>query len=475
MSGITAYGAYVPRTRLPLALCAGRAPAAGGPEKAVAGHDEDAVTMAVAAAVDCLSGFERDRVDALYFASTTHPFREKQGAALIAKALDLRRDVHTADHAGSLRAGTAALESALHAVAAGAARRVLVVASDCRMGAPGGALEAQLGDAAAAFLVGREGVIARLEGSHAIAEELQDLWRSDGERFTHSWEERFVVQEGYTPHLLEVVAGLCRRLGREPADFARVALYGPDARSLSGVARGLRIPAERVQDAFFGRLGNAGAAFAPLLLAAALESARPGERLLVASYGDGAHAMAFEATEAIHKLAPRRGVGGHLARRRALPSYDAYLRGRGLQPREWAGAPDLGLSASARFRERDADIAFLGAKCRACGQLHFPQPRVCYRCHRKDEWEPYRLSDRRGRVLAFTFDYFFPAAEPPTAVVMAEIDGCRVQLQLDARPEETALDLPVEFAFRKIHEAGGKPNYFWKAVPVRDGEGGGET
>ncbi len=466
MSGIAAYGAYVPRLRLPLALIGGGPAREGGPEKAVAGHDEDAVTLAVAAAIDCLEGFERERVDALYFASTTHPFREKQGAALIAKALDLRRDLYTTDVSGSLRAGTLALESALHAVAAGAAGRALVVASDCRMGAPRGALEARLGDGAAAFLVSGTDAVATLQGSHAIADELQDLWRMDGERFTHSWEERFVVQEGYTPNLVEAVRGLADKLGAAPADFSRLVLYGPDARSLGQVARRLDVAPEKLQDTFFGRLGNAGAAFAPLLLAAALEEARPGERLLAASYGDGAHALAFEVTEQIDKLGSRRAVSGHLARRRALSSYDAYLRARNLQPKEWDSGPELGLSATVRFRERDADISFVGAKCRACGQVHFPRPRVCYRCHALDQWEPHRLSDKPGRVLSFTFDYFFPAAEPPTTVVMVEVDGCRVQVQMDARPEEAKLDLPVEFAFRKIHEAGGKPNYFWKAVPA---------
>jgi 3-hydroxy-3-methylglutaryl CoA synthase/uncharacterized OB-fold protein len=475
MTGIAAYGAYIPHTRLPLALAAGRPAREGGPEKAVAGHDEDAVTMAVAAALDCLAGldgsFERERVDALYFASTSYPFREKQGAALVAKALDLRRDVLTQDFSGSLRAGTGALEAALHAVAAGAAQCALVVASDCRMGAPRSPLEAKLGDGAAAFLVRDADPVARFEASHAIADELQDLWRTDGERFTHTWEDRFVVQEGFTPNALGVVRGLLSRTGLGAEDFARVALQAPDARSLGGVARKLKIPPERLQDLLFGRLGHAGTAFAPLLLAAALEQAAPGERLLVASVGDGAHALAFQTTEQLSKRRPRRGVSGHLARRRALPAYDVYLRSRNLDAREWPSGPDVGLSATVRFRERDADISFVGARCRSCGQVHFPRPRVCYKCHALDDWEPYRLSDKRGRVLAYTFDYFFPAAEPPTTVVMSEVDGCRVQVQMaDARPEEARLDLPVEFAFRKIHDAGGKPNYFWKALPLGEGE-----
>jgi uncharacterized OB-fold protein/3-oxoacyl-[acyl-carrier-protein] synthase III len=404
--------------------------------------------MAVAAAVDCLTGVDRASIDGVLFASTTPPFREKQGAALVAKALDLRRNVNTADFAGSLRAGTAALEAAANAVAAGAERNVLVVASDCRMGAPRGALESKLGDGAAAFLVSDAHPIATLEAAFAVADELQDVWRSDGEAYTHTWEDRFIIKEGYTRNLVEAVKGLLEKTGRSPADFARAALYAPDARSLGGVARKLELAPDRLQDALFGRLGNTGAAFAPMLLVAA---------------------FSLEVTEHIEKLDPRRGVSGHLARRRPLASYDAYLRSRKLDPREWPPAADLGLSATIRFRERDADIGFVGARCRSCAQLHFPKQRVCYRCHTKDAWEPFRLSDRTGRVLAFTFDYFFPAAEPPTIVVMTEVEGCRVQVQMaNAKRDSVRLDMPVEFAFRKIHDSGGKPNYFWKAVPLEE-------
>ena len=470
-AGIRCYGAYVPMTRLPLAALGAGPVREGGPEKAVAYYDEDSVTMAVSAAVDCLAGLDRACVDELIFASTSYPLREKQGAALIAKALDLRRDVRTTDTSGSLRAGTGALETALHTVTAGAARNVLVIASDCRMGAPRGALDAKLGDGAAAFLVGDESPIASFEASYAVVDELQDVWRHEGERFTHSWEDRFVVQEGYLPNASDVVKGLLEKSGRAPGDFARLALYGPDARALAGVAKRLGFAPEQIQDPLFGRLGNTGTAFAPMLLVGALEQARPGERLLCVSYGDGAHALSFVTTEHLEKLEPRRGLAWHLARRRTLPGYDSYLRSRGLAPGEWEAGADLGLSATVRFRERDADIGFLGARCGGCGLIHFPRQRVCYRCHRKDDFAPVRLSDRTGTLLAYTFDHFFPAADPPTIVIMTEVDGCRIQVQLaDARPDDVHLDMSVEFVFRKIHEAGGKPNYFWKASPLLQGD-----
>ncbi len=466
MIGITSYGAYIPPTRLPLGALGGRRAKEGGPEKAVAWNDEDSVTMAVTAAVNCLRGFERERVDALYFASTSYAFREKQGAALIARALDLRRDLRCADYAGSLRAGTTALQTAADAVAAGSARCVLVVASDCRMGAPGSGFERNSGDGAAAFLVSESDVIASLDASYAVADEIVDLWRGDGDDFVHSWEDRFVVQEGYVPRMVEAVGGLLEKSGSGVGDFARIALYAPDSRSHGTVARQLGLPADRLGETFFGRLGNAGAAFAPLQLVAALEGASPGERLLLANYGDGADALAFTVSEPIEKLEARRGVAWHLARRRPVKSYDHYLKARSLNTAEWKSADSPGLSATIHLRDRDDEISFRGQKCVQCGAVQFPAQRICESCFAKDDFEPLRLSDRMGKVVTYTFDYFFPTPEPPTVVSIVEVEGARIHLQLvGCRPEDVKLGMPVEFEFRRIHEVGGRPNYYWKGTP----------
>src|SRR5438445_10093760 len=214
MVGITSYGAYIPMLRMPLAVIGGGKP--GGPEKAVANWDEDALTMAVAAAIGCLEGIDRSTVDGVFFASTSYAFKEKQGAAIVAKALDLRRDVVTADVGDSLRAGTTALRAALDAVKAGSAARVLVVAGDTRMAAPRSALEANLGDGAAAFLVGTEDVALTVTAAHAVADEIIDVWRTEGDPFVHAWEDRFVVDHGYRASVREVVRGLLARTGLGP-------------------------------------------------------------------------------------------------------------------------------------------------------------------------------------------------------------------------------------------------------------------
>jgi 3-hydroxy-3-methylglutaryl CoA synthase/uncharacterized OB-fold protein len=471
MTGITAYGACIPTARLPLATLTGRAAKEGGPEKAVAWNDEDAVTLGVAAARSCLEGLDRTRVDGVVFASTTAPYREKQTAALVARALDLRRDVRTADLGGSLRAGTTALRNAFDAIRSGSSEAVLVIASDCRMAAPGSPLESHLGDGAAAFLVSDRDVIAAPTAAFAVSEEIVDVWRSEADPFVHAWEDRFVVQEGYTPRVVEAVRGVAARDERDVADYDHLALYAPDPRSHAAAVRALGVAREAVQDPLFGRMGNAGAAFALLQLAAVLERARPGERIVVASYGDGAEAIALEVGEAIDKLEPRRGVAWHLARRRTVPRYESYRKARRLDPTEWPDPPGPGLSATVHFRERDDEIAFRGQQCRRCGAIQFPAQRVCETCFAKDDFESVSLADRTGRVVTYTLDWFFPTPDPPTVVAIVDVDGARLHLQLvDCPPERVRTGLPVRFVFRRIHEVGGRPNYYWKGTPVDDEE-----
>lgn len=468
MVGITSFGAYVPMLRLPLATIGGGKPKEGGPEKAVANYDEDALTLAVAAATACLQGIDRASVDGVMFASTTYPFKEKQGSAIVARALDLRRDVLTADFGDSLRAGTTALRAAADAIKAGSARRVLVVVGDTRMASPRSAMEANLGDAGAAFLLGDEDVAASIGATHQISDEIIDVWRTEGDPFVHGWEDRFVVDHGYRTSVRECVRGLLEKAGAKPADFARLVLFGPDARSHGALVRELKFEPAQAQDPLFGKVGNAGCAFAPLLLAAALEEARAGDRLLVVGYGDGADALVLEVGPAIEKLRDRRGVRWHLKRRAELPTYDVYLRFRQLLATEHDRRAGAGLSATKHFRDRDEEVSLLAQRCRRCSRAQYPRQRVCFSCHAKDEFDKVRLSDRIGTLKSFTFDMFAGSPQPPLVATVTDVEGARLYLQMtDGNAKEVKLDLPVELTFRKIHEAGGTPNYYWKCTPVR--------
>jgi 3-hydroxy-3-methylglutaryl CoA synthase len=469
MVGITSFGAYIPYLRLPLAAISGGKRTEGGPEKAVANYDEDALTLAVAAGIDCLRGIDRKTIDGVLFASTSYAFKEKQGAAIVAKALDLRRDVLTADVGDSLRAGTNALRAAIDSVKAGSAKRVLVVIGDTRMAAPRSALEGNLGDAGVAFLVGDTDVAATVTATHSVADEIIDVWRTEGDPFVHSWEDRFVVDHGYRANVKEVVSGLLEKQSLQPKDFAKLVLFGPDKRSHGALARELRFdPTTQLQDAFFGQVGNCGAAFAPLQLAAALEDAKPGDKLLLVNYGDGADAFTIEVGPAIEKQSSRRAVRWYLKRRGEIPTYDMYLRFRQLLATEHDRRAGAGLSATKHFRDRDYEVSLLAQKCRRCSQVQYPHQRVCFSCYAKDEFDHVRLSDQIGTLKSFTFDNFAGSPNPPLVATVTDILGARLYIQMtDANPKEVKLDLPVEMTFRKIHDAGGTPNYYWKCTPAR--------
>lgn len=464
--GIVAYGSYIPPTRLPLAMIHGGRVKEGGPQKAVAGFDEDALTMAVAAAVDCLAGVDRKTIDGVYFATTTSPFREKQAATFIARALDLRSDIASIDFTGTLRAAAAALQAAVHAVQADAGKRILVIAADARLAAPKSPLEMNLGDAAAAFLVGSERVLVVIGATSSHIDELYDVWRSEHDDYLRAWEDRFNVMHGYTDNILAACRGLYAKTATDAAAYSKAILGGPDGRSIADAGRKLGFAHDKLQDTLFGKVGNCGAAFTPLLLVAALEAAQPGDTLLTVFHGDGAEVLVIEVVAS--GFTPQHTVAWYLARGRALRSYDSYLKSRHLDPGEHDRRGGEGVPATIHFRERDADINFLAQRCTACGTMHFPSCRVCYGCFAKDQFESVRLSDRQGKVLSYSFDYFFPSPEPPVIVGMCEVDnGARVYVQMtDATTDMLRCDLPVEFVFRKIHDAGNKPNYFWKSRPL---------
>ena len=110
MTGIVSFGAYIPFNRLPRKKLED---AFGNPtppgNKAVANYDEDSLTMAVASSLDCISGLNRGDIKAVYFATTTAPYKEKSLSATISEAIDLSDSVRTLDFAGSLRVGSGAI------------------------------------------------------------------------------------------------------------------------------------------------------------------------------------------------------------------------------------------------------------------------------------------------------------------------------------------------------------------------------
>jgi hydroxymethylglutaryl-CoA synthase len=341
MAGIVSYGAYVPILRLSRKLIP-KAGAAG--ERAVANYDEDSITMGVAAAMDCLVGTDGSKVDRLYFASTSMPYVEKQSANIIAMAAALPQQIKTMDVADSLRAGTNAMSAALDAVKSGSAKQALVVASECRPSIPGSDGEQSFGDGAAALMIGDTGVIATIEASYSLTDDIVDVWRTSDDKYVKTWEDRFCIVAGYEPTVKNALIGLMKKNNLKPGDFTKVVVYGPDQRSLLNAitAAGFN-PKTQLQEPLFGVLGNTGAAFSLMVLVSALETAKAGDKILLASYGEGCcDVYVLKVTpeiEKVQKVSGKRGMKGHLASKKLMGSYDMYIRFRGLMSSEAARRP----------------------------------------------------------------------------------------------------------------------------------------
>jgi 3-hydroxy-3-methylglutaryl CoA synthase len=442
-------------------------------ERAVANFDEDSITMGVEAARDCLTGLDPAKVDAVFLASTTLPYKERLGAAIVCAALDLPEEVRTVDFAGSLRVGASAVGCALDAINAGSARRVLVIAADTRMGAPSGQFEQALGDGAAALLLGDDELIAEVQSSCHISDEFSGVWRADGDLYLRSWEDRMVLDEGYSTIMPKAMSKLVEKAGLTPKDFAKAVYDAPtDVRRHAKAAAGLGFEPSQVQDPMFMTVGNTGAAMAMMMLVAALEDAKAEDRLLFASYGNGADAFIMQAADGIGKLGKRRGIKKHLETKRMVKNYETYLRWRDLLTLEPARRPERPpMSISELWRERKHILALYGQRCTSCGtpQYEVRPGRICVICQARDQFEPYCFADRQARVFTFTQDMLQMSNDPPNTAVVVDFDGGgRAMFDLtDRDPEEVEVEMPVEMTFRKLYINRGVHNYYWKCRPVR--------
>jgi 3-hydroxy-3-methylglutaryl CoA synthase len=444
-------------------------------EKAVANYDEDSLTMAVAALTDCLHDIDRDKVDNLYLATTTSPYRERQSAVIVATALDLRPDIRTADFSNSIKAGTTALLSAFDAVNAGSAKSVLVCASDCRQGKAGSSQEQSCGDGAAALLVGDGEAVATLEGYHSLSYDFVDYWRADGDRYDRSWEDRWIRDIGYSKFIPEAIEGLLKKYDLGIKDFAKVVYPSLYPREHAAIGKKLGAEPEQIQEQLFSSVGDTGTAYALMMLVAALEGARPGDNILVVSYGNGCDALFIKVTDEIGKIGDARGIRTHLASRKELDSYEKYASFRDIlsvdtgRRGEEIGPTQL----STLWRERRMVLGLCGSKCRRCGTPQYPRQVICANpnCGAVGEMEVYRFSDKKGHLYTYTGDNLAPSPNPPAIYGVVTFEGGgRYNFDLtDCELNSLEVGMPVEMSFRRKYRDSvrGIHGYFWKATPER--------
>jgi len=479
MPGIIAYGGYVPRLRLQRKSMVeanawfnpGLATYAKG-ERAICNWDEDAVTMAVAASRDCLSGSggaEPPKLDAVYIASTTLPFQDRQCATLLATALDLPDGLETLDLTTSQRAGTSALIAGLRR-----GGNVLVAASEHRRTKAASQLELLYGDGAAALLLGAGDGIAKLIATHSVSNDFVDHYRGETESFDYMWEERWIRDEGYMKIVPQTLAGLAEKAKVKGADIAHFILPCLYAAVPQQIAKRLGIPDAAVRDNLQAGLGNTGAAHAIVLLVHALQQAKPGEKILVVGFGQGCDALLFETTPAIASLSPREGIAGALKRGRAEVNYNRFMAFNSLVTQDGGMRSEIDRQTplSMLYRNRDMLTALNGGRCTKCGTRQFPKSHICVNpnCGALDTQEEAPFANTGASIVTWSADWLTYTPDPPAHYGMVQFEGGGRMMadftDVDPGSFDVGTKMRMVFRVREYDKARGFRKYFWKATPA---------
>ena len=483
MSGICSYGGYVPRYRLNRMqvykamgwMNPGNIANAKG-EKAVANFDEDSITMAVAAGLNALNGKNPTVVDGVFLASTTMPYKERLNSGIVATALGLGEEIHTADFSGGLKAGTGALLSAVDAVASGRLNNVVVTAAESRLGKPASPQELIFGDAAAAFMVGNDNVIAEFKGAYSLSYDFTDHYRGKDAIYDRQWEDRWIRDLGFDQFIPQVVNGLLEKLDLKINDFAKIIYDCHYSAARKKLNKMLGIAPEADQSNFQIEIGQSGTAQSLLMLANALETAKPGDKILVVSFGSGCDALCLEATENISDHQNAGTISAALADKTELDKYTKYLVWRDILPID-AGLrseEDVWTRWSALWRSQKMVLGLWGSKCKKCGTLQLPPQKICVNkdCGAMGEMEEYRFADKIGHVASFTGDMLASSTNPPAVYGQVEFEGGGKMMFdfTDCSLDDLETGMVVSMSFRRkfYDEKRGISGYFWKAVPTKE-------
>ncbi len=482
-AGITGYGSYIPRLRLSRQAVAQAnawyAPQFAGRKgtRSMANWDEDSLTMAVAAARDCLGADdERGHIGSVQVVSSTLPFAERLNAGVVCEALTLEEGVEALDMGGSPSAALSAVLGALDRVNARGGN-ALVIATDHRKTRAASSQELDYGDGAAALTLGRENVIAEVLGSATLTVDFVDHFRRAGEDIDYHWEERWVRDEGIGKLGPRAIASALQKAGVEASAVDHFIFPTTFAKMDAQLAKACGIRAEAVADSLAATVGETGTPHALLMLAAVLERAQPGQHILLAQFGGGAQAVVLRVTPAIAAFRPARGVSGWLARGVEEKNYTKFLsfREQLRLERGMRGEQDRKTALSTAYRHRAAILGLVAGRCEVTGQVHFPPSRISYDQGKplQDTQKPHKLAERRGQVLSWSAESLSFHRAPPHQYGQVDFEGGgRILMEFtDVAKGDVASGTEVEMSFRikDIDELRGFTRYFWKATPVASG------
>jgi hydroxymethylglutaryl-CoA synthase len=431
----------------------------GRGRRAVAGWDEDALTMAVEAArgLDLGTG-----VDSVVFASTSSPFSDRSMAGLVIEALRLDRAAAALDVANSRRAAVTALLKALRGKSA-----ELVVAGEKRSALPGSAQHLNWGDGAGAALVGPGEGIARLLGAATINADLLDVFTEAERQLPYGAEDRFVRDEAAGLYAGAVQAALAKA-GVAAGDIALAVVPEPVEGIYKAVAKACGLKAANVCTEIGAQTGELGAAMPLFGLAVAFDRAEPGMKILLAGFGNGADVLVLEATG--------KGSGAAsevLGQGALLSSYSRLLSLTGALALDWGPRAEVNqkVAATTLLRHGRDMHGFVGGRD-GKGNVQFPKTPIPVRpdATGPEDYDDVPLSDVPAKIVSITADRLNFTPDPPFYFGLVQFEnGARVAMEhcdIEGKAPEVGDALRMRFRVKAIDRQRHFRTYFWKAAPV---------
>ena len=343
--GIVGYGAFIPRRRIKLEEIAKvwGADAASYrrglqlQEKSVPGKDEDTVTMSVEAARNALArsgGVDPRSIGALYIGSESHPYAVKPSGTIVAEAIGATPELHVADLEFACKAGTEGMYLAYSLVKAGNVQYAFGIGADTSQGAPGDALEYSAAAGAAAFLFGADPgrILAEGVDTYSWTTDTPDFWRREYMHYPRHG-SRFTGEPAYFRHSSSAAKGIMEKAGLKPEDFAFAVFHQPNGKFPMRVGQMVGFTRKQLETGWLSPwLGNTYSGASPIGLTAILDIAKPGDRVLMVSYGSGSGSDGFvwtvtERIDEVRALAPHTRV--QLETNKTYVDYGTYAKLRG--------------------------------------------------------------------------------------------------------------------------------------------------
>ena len=306
-AGIVSYGGYVPRYRIaPKDIGAvwgvdGEAMGKGLNirAKSVPGPDEDVITMSVEAARNALRkapGIDPKDIGAIYVGSESHPYAVKPTATIVAEAIEAAPILTAADYEFACKAGTAAIQTTMGLTLSDMYRYGMAVGADTSQSAPGDALEYSASAGAAAFVIGKDPMIASIHHTVSYTTDTPDFWRREGQAYP-SHGGRFTGEPAYFKHVLSCANLLFKRAGTRPDDYDFAVFHQPNGKFPVRAGKQLGFNDKQMDTGLLVReIGNTYSGAIMVGLCAILDIAKAGQRIFAVGYGSGAGSDGFDIT-----------------------------------------------------------------------------------------------------------------------------------------------------------------------------------